>query len=321
MSQSTLAAAETATCLVCGGPGESEGRFGDTFYRVTEVELELFRCRHCFSDFVWPVPSQEAVNTFYPSGYWQEQESEAGLLDRAQQFYIQAMLKIDLMRWIHRLNLAPGARLIDLGCSRGDWLALIDAAGYTVEGLESDPRAAAFARETFGLSVTQGNVDDWTPPDDHFDAVCLFHLLEHVRSPRALIAKIKKALKPGGSILLRVPNRHSWQGRLFGKHWKGLEIPRHLCLFEPKALMKLLEQEGLRVQRFSTWSLRDGPPAAASSLFRQGEPTWRMINGRSGGLPILLYLALTWTAAPLEALAAFFGSGCMTTIHARRLDD
>ncbi|CAM2005952.1 class I SAM-dependent methyltransferase [Acanthopleuribacter pedis] len=316
--QAPVAAPEQATCLVCGGPGEHEGRFGDTFYRVTEAEVDLYRCRRCRSDFVWPLPSRAEINDFYPSGYWQEQTGESSLMARAQQVYIQAMLKADLMGWIARLNLAPGAKLIDLGCSRGDWLALIAAAGYQVEGLESDPRAVAFARYTFGLKVSQGDVDDWSPDREGFDAVCLFHLLEHVRSPRGLLTKIHGALKPGGSILLRVPNRHSWQGRLFGKHWKGLEIPRHLCLFEPKALLRLLEEVGFTLDRWSTWSLRDGPPAASSSLFRQGEPTWRLINRRGGGLPVLLYLALTWAAAPWEALAALCGAGSMTTIHARK---
>lgn len=308
--------AAAACCTVCGGSGDRLGRFTDTFYRVTEYAVDLYRCRRCRSDFVWPLPAQSDINGFYPSGYWREQSSQPSLMTRAQQTYIDFMLKADLMAWIKRLALPQGARLIDLGCSRGDWAALIAEAGYQVEGLEGDPRAVAYARETFGLKVQQGFVDDWTPPPASYDAVCLFHLLEHVRDPGALIRAIHRALVPGGCVLLRVPNRHSWQGRLFGRHWKGLELPRHLTLFEPKALQQMLRDAGFAVTHASTWSLRDGPPAASSSLFRQGEPTWRMINAREGGLPIVLYLALTWLLAPWEALASCFGQGAMTTLVA-----
>lgn len=314
------AAPGVACCTVCDGPGDKLGRYTDTFYRVTDYTVDLYRCRRCRSDFVWPIPAQDEINRFYPSGYWREQAARPSLLARAQQAYIDFMLKADLMAWIKRLALPQGARLIDLGCSRGDWAALIAAAGYQVEGLEGDPRAVAYARETFGLDVQQGFVDDWAPAPASYDAVCLFHLLEHVRDPRALIAAIQRALVPGGRVLLRVPNRHSWQGRLFGKHWKGLELPRHLTLFEPKALQQMLRDAGFTVTRVSTWSLRDGPPAASSSLFRQGEPTWRLINDRAGGLPIVLYLALTWLLAPWEVLAACFGQGAMTTLIAVKQD-
>ena len=309
---------DSAECPVCGGSGAYFGCFGDTFYRVTDYRADLFRCGNCRSHFIWPQPTREAIAAFYPTGYWREREESPGLLARAQSRYVDLMLNWDLMSWVRRMNLPAGARFLDIGCSRGDWLALIRRAGFRAEGIEADPRAAAYARDHHGISVSEVDVDEWSPEPGSYDAISFFHLLEHLRKPRRLLASCHGALRPGGKILLRVPNFSSWQGRLFGARWKGLEIPRHLLHFHPRALAELVEREGFVVERLSTWALRDGPPAAASSLYPDGEPTRREILGRQGAFPVLIYLGLTWMLTPLERLAALCGQGSMTTLIARR---
>lgn len=309
----------TPECPICSVPGQFVFSGGDIFYEVTKEQVDLYRCslRGCL--FQWPVPDAEAVAGFYPSGYWREEKSNEGWLSSLQRRYVDWMLGWDLMRWISRLQLPKEARVLDVGCSRGDWLARIRAKGYRVAGLEADARAADYARRVYGLAVSEVGAEDWSPMPASFEAITFFHLLEHLREPARFLARCHQALTPDGKLLLRVPNIHSWQAHLTGRRWKGLELPRHLVLFSPQSLSAFLEQNGFAVERLDTWSLRDGPPAMTSSLFPRGEPTRQVVLGRHHPFSTLIYLLLTWVLTPWERLAAWCGRGSMITVIARRL--
>ncbi len=306
-----------ALCPICGHQGTAQFRAGDFFYQVTPYQAELFCCDDCGSMFQWPIPGRELLTGFYPSGYWQEIPS-VSLMARLQQHYVRSLLKADLMQWVKRMKPLPQGIWLDIGCSRGDWLALIREAGYQVAGLEADPRAAQTARDRFFLEVEQTDVDEWTPKPQSYAAISFFHLLEHLRKPAKLLKSCHTALIPGGKILLRVPNIASWQYRLCGQRWKGLELPRHLVLFRPKSLADLLDRSGFKVLSQATWSLRDGPPGLSSSLFPRGEPTRQQILGQPRPLSTLAYLVLTWAVTPLEIIAALVGQGSMITVIAEK---
>ncbi len=303
------------TCPLCGGPTSLAGLLGDGFYGVTAYRAPLYRCATCASLFQQPVPDRETIAGFYPSGYWQEGAATSWLA-RLQRFYVAMILAADLMRWVRRLRLARGAELLDIGCSRGDWLAEIRRLDLRVQGLEADPRAAAYARRVHGLEVAEVDDASWQPEPGSFQAITFFHLLEHVQDPGALLDKIHAALAPGGQILMRVPNPSSLQARCLGWRWKGWEFPRHLTMFSPRALYALLKDKGFEVSHSSTWSLRDGPTALSSSLLPAGEPTWQQIKGRPSAPLTLVYLALTWLVTPLEFLAAACGQGANLTVIA-----
>lgn len=304
-------------CPLCDGESAFRFNAGDLFYRVTTYRADLFRCGECGADFQWPIPDRATLAGFYPSGYWVESETP-GLMERLQQLYIRTMLKLDLMAWVRRLRLKPGSEYLDIGCGRGDWAGMVAAKGFRVQGLEADPRAAEYARRKYGLQVTVADDDSWDPEMEAWDALTLFHLLEHVTDPHALLSKCRKALRQGGKLLIRIPNPRSWQAKLFGKRWKGWELPRHVVLFHPHLIRNLLHEHGFTVRKLSTWSLRDGPPAAASSLYPDGEPTRRLIFRRSGSLPVLFYLLLTWACFPFELVASWLGAGSMITVIAEK---
>ena len=241
------------------------------------------------------------------------------MLTVLQERYVRWMLRWDPMSWVNRLRLPRDSVFLDIGCSRGDWLALVREQGFTVRGIEADPRAVRYARHHYGLAVEQTEVDQWQAERGTCDAIAFFHLLEHLSDPRGFLGQCRLALKNGGRILVRVPNIDSWQWRFFGKRWKGLEIPRHLVLFTPGSLTHLLREQGFEIERFSTWSLRDGPPAIASSLLPGGEPTRQQVMGIARPLMTFAYLLLNWALTPVEGLAALCGKGSMITVVARKV--
>ncbi|MCB1050649.1 MAG: class I SAM-dependent methyltransferase [Acidobacteria bacterium] len=263
------------------------------------------------------MPSRDLAATFYGSGYWGEQV-KPGLLNRLQAHYVATLLRWDLMRWFNRMNIKPAESFLDFGCSRGDWLALIAKRGVQAHGIDGDPRAVEYARNTFGLDVSCHQAETWDPAPDQLAGMAALHVLEHTHEPLIFLQKCHRALRQEGRLLLRVPNLGSWQATWTGTAWKGLEAPRHLWQFTLPAIRKLLSDAGFQVDRVSTWSWRDGPPGLSSSLFAQGEPTRQKIMGRARPLATLFYLALTWALTPVEGLAAALQKGGMLTVVARK---
>ncbi len=308
---------ERAACPLCGSIGEFAYRAGDLFYRVTDYRADLYTCSGCDSLFQWPVPDAETISSFYPAGYWRE-SSGSTFLERCQALYVAAVLKLDLMTWFDRLNLPGEAAFLDFGCGRGDWLAAIKKKGFRAKGLEVDSRAVEIARDRFGLDVRQGDAASWRPEPESLDAIGFFHLLEHLPAPQEFLQKCRVSLKPGGKLLLRVPNLASLQYRLLRGRWKGLEMPRHLVMYRPASLTRLLCEQGFRVLSRSTWSLRDGPPAFASSLFPGGEPTRQQILAEARPFSSILYLVLNSLLTPVEGFAAMCGKGAMLTMIAAK---
>lgn len=110
--------------------------------------------------------------------------------------------------------LAPGrGELLDIGCGTGNFLAAARAAGYAVSGTELDGNAARFAKEQLGLPRVLGlTISEFAErhPDEKFDVVTFFEVLEHQSEPVEFVAKVKSCLGPRGYIALSVPNRERW---------------------------------------------------------------------------------------------------------------
>lgn len=185
-------------------------------------------------------------------------------------------IRQDTIGQVRQLRFVRGGRLLDIGCGSGDWLRLMKARGWCVEGVDLDEAAVANANSR-GLSVQCGTVHDLNCPDAHFDAVTLNQVIEHVPDPVAVLAECRRILKPGGHLILYTPNSRSLGHRVFGRHWRGLEPPRHLHLFGPRSMARAFSSAGLDKLQIRTinstfvwlesirtrWADRAGPHASA----------------------------------------------------------
>lgn len=145
-------------------------------------------------------------------------------------------------------GLRPG-RLLDIGCGKGHFLAAARELGWEVSGIDSSESAAASARQLYGLQILVGDVADEAIPGAPFDAITMWHVLEHVPDPTLVVARARELLRPGGRLVVSVPNVASLQARVFGRHWFHLDRQRHVFHFTPRALRTLLERHGFSVDR------------------------------------------------------------------------
>jgi hypothetical protein len=150
----------------------------------------------------------------------------------------------------------------------------------------------------------------------------MFHVMEHLYDPRAYLAAARELLAPEGRLILQVPNAASWQCKLLGSAWNGMDVPRHLFDFRDSDLEKLLAGSGFEIVRRKYFSLRDNPAGLASSLAPSLDPMARRVRGEaeSGGARLikdLVYLALTLAAVPFAAIEAACGAGSTVMVEAR----
>lgn len=153
-------------------------------------------------------------------------------------------------------------RLMDVGCGDGRAVALAKQLGWDAMGIEIDPEAVRHARQA-DLNVLEGTDELLSQYEQQFDCIICSHVLEHVHDPCALLAKIKAALKPGGMLLITLPNATSALRHYFGEDWRGLEAPRHIAIPSDAQLMKLLTQANFSVQSYA-----DNQLATAAESYR-----------------------------------------------------
>jgi 2-polyprenyl-3-methyl-5-hydroxy-6-metoxy-1,4-benzoquinol methylase len=139
----------------------------------------------------------------------------------------------------------PGARLLDIGAGCGAFLLVAKGLGYSAEGLEPDPDAAAACRSS-GFDVRAGSFPQTALPENAYEHVVLSHVIEHLHHPVEAIKEIRKALKPGGRVWMATPNLDSSGLRRWGRNWRGLEPPRHLVLYNAASIAGLLKRMGFQ---------------------------------------------------------------------------
>jgi 2-polyprenyl-3-methyl-5-hydroxy-6-metoxy-1,4-benzoquinol methylase len=149
---------------------------------------------------------------------------------------------------LEELAKLPPGRLVDVGCGNGDLLAFARQLGWHAIGLELDPAAVRAAR-TAGLDVIEGSYVRLAELKGELDCIICSHVLEHVHDPRDMLVTLAEALRPGGVLLLSLPNAASVVRQYFGDDWRGLEAPRHLTIPSMHQLEAALHQLGFTVKQ------------------------------------------------------------------------
>ncbi len=194
----------------------------------------------------------------------------------------------------HAERLLPaGGRVLDVGCASGGLLELLRSRAGHLAGLELSASAATAAAQ-IADHVVQGAVEDPDLPfaADSFDLVVLADVVEHLADPAAGLARAVRWCRPGGAVLVSVPNVAHWQARLtlLRGRWpqtdSGTFDASHLRWFTRDALAQLLAGAGLRDVELHAIvpALRNHAPAAAEPLARRLEPAWQRLGRRAPGL-------------------------------------
>jgi len=171
-------------------------------------------------------------------------------------FVLGTLYKVRVSHWA---RLKPnGGSVLELGCGPGLMLAAFHRRGWRVLGIERNEQVAEMARRALGVEIVTTPVEALSA-DVRFDLIIMFHVLEHMARPVALLRECARRLAPGGYLIINVPNFASWQARFAGPKWLHLDLPRHLSHFTPKTLSVTLERAGLHLKEMSFASPEHDP--------------------------------------------------------------
>ncbi len=223
-----------SACIACGRPTRD----------ATTDANGLARCAGCGLRWQPDPPRGADLAALYETGFYAPGRARGGgVVDRLHA--ANSRLRLRELR-----GLPPG-RLLDVGSGKGHFMAAARAAGWEVLGVEYAAASAEEARDRYGLETIVGDALS-IDLGGRFDAITMWHVLEHVADPAALIDRAHGLLGPRGRLVASVPNLGSAQARVFGRHWLHLDLPRHIYHFTPSALTALLVRHGFAIEGSDT---------------------------------------------------------------------
>lgn len=224
--------------------------------RSLPFSLEYNFCENCKS-LVLAIPTDERIfsvqqddQDFYGKQYWFEhQVDELGfgnILTRSRTdlpervlYWLETLLKYKL----------PHGNALELGCSHGGFVSVLQWAGFKASGLEMSPWVVDFARQTFQVSMLLGEVEKQDLPAASLDVIALMDVLEHLPDPSATMSHCLELLKPDGILLIQTPcypEGSTYQEMMAGQEpfLQMLQSPEHVYLFSQSSVTELFQRLG-----------------------------------------------------------------------------
>jgi SAM-dependent methyltransferase len=296
----------------------------DSTYMRAPGRWQLFRCVSCSCAYLDPRPNAQTIHLAYDMYYegasappaagtvrgwrpWRRALRNGYLNSRygyraAPSSRLGALVVPLLPRHreradelVRHLHAREGhARLLDIGCGEGTFLADMQALGWSAQGIEPTGDGAEIARRR-GVAVAQAAFPEVSLSANSFDAVTMRLVFEALPDPVEAILTCRRALKPGGIFWIASPSLDSLAHRVFGRNWIFLDPPRHAVLYTPSSLIRLMTELGfsilaMRPSRQAPWSYR------TSAAISRGLPPFRQPP------PLSRTLALRARLADLRAL-------------------
>jgi len=226
--------ASKSKCPLCGKGNVMPFMTTTDRFHWRPEKYDLMRCSGC--SYVWLAdpPKPEDMGPHYSEDYHRVIMASGELTASG--------------RWGRQCDVIAshkkGGAILDIGCSSGGFLKAMKGDAWKLYGIEWEASTAEKAKAATGADVFVGEALDAPFPDESFDVITGFDLLEHVYHPRQFLDKVQQWLKPGGIAYFGLPNIDSWEARMLGTYWYGLELPRHLSHFSPKSLRHVMTSLG-----------------------------------------------------------------------------
>ncbi|MCX5888272.1 MAG: class I SAM-dependent methyltransferase, partial [Deltaproteobacteria bacterium] len=186
----------TDRCKLCGNNESSLIQVGARHAQEAEIRC----CNTCELVFLSPQPSQDELELYYANRY-REEYLEPPVAERHRNDLDEAYLRVQ--RLLPRLR--PETRLLEVGSGSGAFLYAVRPYVREVMGVEPDAASRSWLKQTLGLNMLE-KIPQAGSGQEAFDLVVSFHVLEHILDPVEVLGKLKKMLKPGGELIVEVPN-------------------------------------------------------------------------------------------------------------------
>ena len=210
---------------------------------LTQEPFKILECKECGLLFTTPRPNKDEIGRYYKSEeYYSHQENKEGFIPKVYE-------KVKSVNLKNKYGIATEGKekgkALDIGCGVGDFLHTMEQHGWDCTGVEPSEDAKVIAKKRIKGQLLSSEEQE-NLPDSSFDIITMWHVLEHVDDIRWQIQQLHRLCKPGGRIIIALPNYKSYDGQYYKAEWAAYDVPRHLNHFNKETLIKILEESGLR---------------------------------------------------------------------------
>ena len=217
-------------------------------YTVSEEVFSIFACNNCTHLFTQNVAEQNEIGKYYASeNYISHSDTQVGFVNKLYHTIRKKTLQ-GKKRLIENETQKTTGNILDIGCGTGAFLNTMERAGWEIIGVEPDATTRAKATTLYGIEP-QPSEYIFSLPHTSYDAITMWHVLEHVHQLHEYIAQLKNMLTDKGKIFIAVPNYASYDAEHYGEFWAAYDVPRHLYHFSPASMKNLVEQHGLSIKK------------------------------------------------------------------------
>ncbi len=241
-------------------------------HTVSKKDFEIWQCATCSLRFTQQVPDQDSIGPFYQSdAYISHTDTEKGIVNKLYKIARNYTLKwkMQLVKTVTGKVKTTG-NLLDIGAGTGAFLQMVNQAGWTARGLEPDEGARKICLENYKLQLDSPE-KLFELADETFDAVTLWHVLEHVHQLHEYLQQIKRVLKQGGVALIALPNYTSLDATYYGANWAAYDVPRHLYHFSPESMRTLVALHEMKLEAVKPMWLDAFYIAMLSEQYKSGK--------------------------------------------------
>ena len=241
-------------------------------HSVSGESFVIWQCSQCLLRFTQDVPSEDSIGPYYQStDYISHSNTSKGLINRIYQKVRRFTLDQKAGMVIRQTK--EKGRSLDIGAGIGAFVQTMKEKGWEAEGLEPDEGARQRAKELFGLELSPSSKLKELPSGS-YDAITLWHVLEHVHTLHDYMEQLKRLLRPGGRLFIAVPNYTSAESDIYKLYWAAYDVPRHLYHFSPRSIEWLLQSHGMKLRAKKPMWFDAFYISLLSSRYRHGKTHW-----------------------------------------------
>jgi SAM-dependent methyltransferase len=298
---------EQFECSFCGEK-EYQPAFNALDFDHSIESFELRQCARCGVTQTSPCPDSVSLEQYYSRSYYGGGTKKfSGIIESLTVLGCKFRAK-KIFNVLAKTRLGSGSiRVLDIGCGRANLLHHLKTTECECYGTEREKYPSDSSMR--GIAIHRGSLEERKFENSFFDAVIIWHVLEHLHQPAVTLDEITRITRKGGLVAIAVPNFSSLQSRLFKSNWFHLDLPRHLYHFDADNLSKALTQRGYVIHSVSTCSLEQNLFGFIQSLMNKlrflGKPNnfYQLLKQHSGIAAILKLALLTLIALLILPLA------------------
>jgi len=242
-------------------------------HTVSGETFDIAECSSCSFRFTQDVPDAGSIAPYYKSeDYISHTNTVTGLINRLYHF-VRTRTIVQKRKLIERSTGIKAGRLLDVGSGTGAFLNEMKQHGWEATGLEPDADARSVAKRVY--DVVLADTDQlYQLPEDHFDSITMWHVLEHVHDLAKYVQQIKNVLHTNGKLFIAVPNYTALDAAIYKEYWAAYDVPRHLYHFSPRSMELLMKKHGLKVLQYKPMWYDSFYVSLLSSKYKKGKTNW-----------------------------------------------